>query len=507
MYGNKRLIHDNSSGPAACDCRARVRTYAAWRWVLAWVLAGMFFGCAMTDDYTPPPADMEPGWRIDYQAAAELANTAWWEAFQDPVLNRLIETALNENLDLRIAAARVEEAAARVQATKSELYPQLGYGGSGSRRRASEEVREPFGEVRDRTNTIWQGFLSASWELDIWGRIRRSTDAARADLLATEEARQAIILTLVSAVARSYLELLSLDKQLQIAQETVAFRNEWLQLFEKKKRAGLISELELIQVRQSSERAMTRIPVLEMQIAMQENALSVLLGRNPGPIERDKTLDTVVMPGIPQGIPSDLLAWRPDIRRIEQNLIAANARIDVARTLYFPTISLTGLFGYASSDMSDLFQDSANFWNAGGGFLGPIFTGGLIKSEIKQAEARYTQLLNDYLLSIQTAFKEVNDALVSWQKLDELLPGKGKLVSTLEGYNDFSRKSYDSGFTSYLTVLDAEEKLFVEEIGYARTQSDLLVALVSIYKAMGGGWVTEADKQIVHPLSRPNLKR
>ena len=503
MSTRKKVNNGNGSGSDAFNFRSRRRSTR--QYPLMCLLTVLFLGCAITKDYQPPQVDIPPGWRVDYQAAADLANTAWWEDFQDPVLNQLIKTALNENKDLRIAVARVEEASAGIQAAQSQFYPQLGYGGSASRRQESEELIYPFGTLVDRTNNRFQGFLDATWELDVWGRIKRSTEAARADYLATDEARRGVILTLVSAVASGYLDLLSLDKQLQVAQKTVKSRKEWLQLFEKKRKGGQISELVLIQVRSSYEQALTRIPVLEMQIAMQENALSVLLGRNPGPIERGKTLGSLGIPGIPEGIPSDILLRRPDIRRSEEILIAANARVGVARTLYFPSISLTALFGYASSDLSNLLNSSANIWEVGGGFLGPIFTGGRIKSEIKQSEAQYTQLLNDYLRTIQNAFKEVNDALVSRQKLDDLLREQGKLVGTLEDYTDFSRKSYDAGFSSYLTVLDAEEKFFVAETRHAQTQSDLFVALASIYKTMGGGWVTEADKLTVAPDQQTEL--
>ena len=499
MTTRKNVIDGKGFGLDAVNLRSSRQKVAVRQCLFACVLAALFSSCAITKDYQPPQVEVPQTWRVEYQAAADLANTAWWEAFQDPVLNQLIKTALNENKDLRIAVARVEEASAGIQAAQSQFYPQLGYGGSASRRQESEELIYPYGTLVDRTNNRFQGFLDATWELDVWGRIRRSTEAARADYLATEEARRGVILTLVSAVASGYLDLLSLDKQLQVAQKTVKSRKEWSQLFEKKKKGGQISELELIQVRSSYEQAVTRIPVLEMQIAMQENALSVLLGRNPGPIERGKTLETLGMPGIPEGIPSDVLLRRPDIRSSEEILIAANARVGVARTLYFPSISLTALFGYASSDLSNLLKSSANIWEVGGGFLGPIFTGGRIKSEIKQSEARYTQLLNNYLRTIQTAFKEVNDALVSRQKLDDLLREQGKLVGTLADYNDFSRKSYDAGFSSYLTVLDAEEKYFVAELRQAQTQSDMFIALAGIYKAMGGGWVTEADKLTIAP--------
>jgi multidrug efflux system outer membrane protein len=496
MYTKKIVLYGKGFRLDSMNRVAPISKRSFWRRLLALALAGMVAGCALTEDYKAPPVVVEKAWRVNFQDAADLANTTWWEAFQDPVLNDLIKTALNANQDLEIATARVEEATAAVKTVQSEFWPQAGYGGSAGRRRESEERRFPFGNAVDRTNSQYSGFLAASWELDIWGRIRRSNEAAKADLLATEEARQAVILTLVSSVASSYLELLRLDKQLQIANDTAAFRKKWLELFEKRRKGGQISKLELIQVRSEYEQTLTQIPSIEMQIAMQENALSVLLGRNPGPIKRGKTLDTVGIPDVPQGIPSEVLARRPDIRQSEQDLIAANARIGVARTLYFPSISLTGLFGYASSDIDNLLQDSANIWEYTGEFLGPIFTGGRIKSEIRQAEARYAQLLHAYLRTIQNAFKEVNDALVSRQKLDELLQEESKLVGTLSEYAGFSRKSYDAGFASYLAVLDADRKLFTRQIRYARTQSNLLQSMVSIYKAMGGGWVVEAAKQI-----------
>ena len=498
----KIMVYERKSEMSPRNLRARMRRYGYGQCVLICVVAALISACALTAEYQQPQVDVEQRWRVDYEATADLANTAWWEQFQDPVLDGLITAALNENKDLRVAAARVEEAAAGIKNAQSELWPQIGYGGGISRRQESENLDIPFGDRLDRTKTIYEGFLNASWELDIWGRIRRSTEAARAEYLASEGTRQAVILTLVAAVADSYIELLSLDKKLQIAHETVAYRKELLDLFEKKKRGGQISDLELIQVRSSYEQAATSIPEFEMQIAMQENALSVLLGRNPGPIERGKTLDSLGSPGIPAGIPSDVLVRRPDIRAREQNLIAANAKVGVARTLYFPSISLTALAGYASTDLSDLAKASSGFWELGAGFLGPIFTGGLIKSEIKRAEARYTQLMNEYLNTIQTAFKEVNDALVSKQKFNDLLLEQSKLVRTYEDYMQFSRKSYDAGFSGYITVLDAQQKSFATEIRFTETQRNSYSAIVDIYKSMGGGWVIEAGNQITEPAQK-----
>jgi len=499
MTSSELVIHGRGSGLETPNPRSAVVKCALRQCLLACALAALVCGCGITKDYKAPQVETPPAWRVSYQAAADVANTAWWEAFQDPVLNQLIKTAINENKDLRIAAARVEEASARIQSAKSEFYPQVGYGGSASRRQDSEELIYPFGSLVDRTNSRFQGFLNASWELDVWGRIRRQSEAARADYLATEEARRGVILTLVSAVASSYIDLLRLDRQLEVANETVTFRRNYVGLFEKKRKGGQISELELVQVRSSYEQAVTTIPILEQQIALGENALSVLLGRNPGPIKRGKTLETIGTPAIPAGVPSDVLLQRPDIRQREEDLIASNARIGVARTLYFPSISLTGLFGYASSDLSNIAENTAQIWEFGAGFLGPIFTGGRITAEVKQAEARYTQLLNSYLGTIQTAFKEVDDALISKQKFGELSQEQRKLVKTLEEYSSFSRKSFDAGFSGYVTVLDAEDKLYTARLRQAQTQGDQLVALTDIYKAMGGGWVTKADKLTVVP--------
>jgi outer membrane protein, multidrug efflux system len=492
IYGSA-LISGRSYGPAARSAESK-----QVKWVCCSLLIGLLsnwlYGCALTHDYQRPEVSLAPGWRVDLPAAEGLANTAWWERFQDPAINELIQIALSENKDLRMAAARVEAAVARVQGTTADYYPQLNYNASAARRQESEERTYPFGRVVDRTHSIHQAFLSASWEIDLWGRVGRAAEAARAELLASDEGRQAVILTLVSAVTTSYIQLLSLDRQLQIARETIDLRREWLRLFENKRSGGQVSELELVQVRALYDQALTRVPELEIQIATLENALSVLLGRNPGPVQRVNTLDVLVMPEVPQGIPSDLLVRRPDVRQSEQKLIAANARIGVARTLYFPSISLTGLFGYASSEIGDLLKNSANVWEYGGGFLGPIFSGGRITAEIRRSEAVYKELLENYLGTVQVAFQEVNDALISVQKLRELQQTQERFVTTLRDYSRYARESYNSGYASYLTVLDAETKLFSAEILRIETQSKLFIAMVNVYKAMGGGWTQEAAK-------------
>ena len=459
-------------------------------------------GCAITDDYKRPEIGSPPTWRVKIEDAKEIADTEWWKEFKDPVLNELIEIALTENKDLSIAAARIEAAQERLMIEKAEYYPKITYGAIASSRRESENRTYPFGKVLDPNHSIYQGSLGASWELDIWGRVKRSTEASRAELLSEEDGRQAVILMLVSSIAKTYIDLLRADKNLNVVRDTIAYRKKWLKLFEDKKAGGQISELELSQARTSYQEAITLVADFELQIATRENEISALLGRNPGYIERGGTVDTLSFPPVPMVIPSDLLIRRPDIRQREMNLIAANARIGVARTLYFPSISLDGFLGYSSSNMDNLFTSPSSIWDATGGLLGYIFSGGRIKSNILEKEALYKQLLFAYLQNIQNAFKEVNDSLLSIKKYREIEQTERQLIVTLKDYCSYSRESYDSGFANYLTVMDAEERYFHEQMQYAEIQKKLFSAFVNAYMAMGGGWnhnqgdMTEATKII-----------
>jgi multidrug efflux system outer membrane protein len=460
---------------------------------LAGLVLVLLAGCTVGQDYVRPAVDSPQTWRIDYADAADTANTRWWELFGDPVLDRLIDTALRENKDVRIAAARVEEFAARVDIFRSGLYPQLGYDGAGSRNRISREAYGGQGSDERKYNNYGIA-ANLSWELDLWGRIRRSTEAARAEFLAQEENRRAVILSLVSAVATSYVTLLQLDRQLEVSRETLETRSESLDLFRLKFKGGVVSELEVAQVRTEYEQAAAAIPPIERRIALTENALSILLGHNPGDIPRGQGIDDLKLPPVPAGVPSQLLERRPDIRAAEQDLIAADARIDVARAQYFPTISLTGLFGYASEALSDLLQSSANTWSLGGTALGPIFTGGRIQAQVRASEAVQRQALVGYLQTIQNAFREVDDSLVSIQKSREQLIAEGNRVNALDDYARLARLRYDEGYASYIEVLDAQRFLFDAELQYVATQGDVYASLVSAYKAMGGGWVTEAQR-------------
>ena len=457
-------------------------------------MAVVLSGCMVGPDYEKPEVDTPAAWRYEVSEAADTVNTAWWRQFDDLVLDELVDEALDNNKDVRIAVARVEEFSARVDITRSGLFPQVGYTGGAERNQSSLETVGSLPPGISRTNDLYNAALNVGWELDLWGKIRRATEAARADLLASEEAKRTVILSLVSAVASSYISLRTLDRQLEIAKETLATRKDTLHLFELKFKGGVVSNLEVAQVRSEYEQAAVRVPALERQIAILENALSVLLGRNPGTISRGKNLNELTLPEVPEGIPSDLLERRPDIRLAEQNLIAANAQIGVAKAQYFPSISLTGLFGYASVALSDLFSSTANLWGLGGLALGPIFTGGQLTGQLRASEAVQRQVLTGYLQTVQNAFREVDDALVSTQKRREELSAQGRQVDALREYQHLAQVNYDEGQVSFIEVLDAQRKLFDAELIYAQSQSDVYTSLVTMYKVMGGGWVLVAEE-------------
>ncbi len=461
--------------------------------IVAIMLAVLLTGCMVGPDYVRPNVDVPASFRYEEKEARETANTAWWKQFQDPALDALIDEALANNKNVKIAAANVEQAAAVLTQVRSPLFPQIGYGGSATKQRLTEEGATPLSEAVPNPQTSYEVFANASWEIDLWGRIRRLSESARADLFATEEARRGVLLSLVSSVATDYIQLLGLDEQLVVAKRSLASYDNSVRLFELQFRYGQVSQMTVEQARSQYETAAATIPQIESQIAQTENALSVLLGRNPGPVSRGKKLHELTLPPVPAGLPSDLLANRPDIRQAEQSLIAANAQIGAAKALYFPSISLTGLFGFASSDLSRLFRGPARTWSYAGSFTGPIFTGGSVSGGVRQAEAASRAALGNYELTIQNAFADVENALVSRMKLGEQIQAQERLVRANSEYVRLSRLQYDEGYAPYSTVLQAEQQLFPSELNYAQYRASLFTSLVNIYKAMGGGWQTASD--------------
>ena len=462
--------------------------------IISFVLAVMLSACTLGPDYRRPVVNPPSSWRFDEKEAKEVANTEWWEQFGDPVLNELIRSALQENKDIRIAVARVQEFMGRYGVTKAALYPQVGAAGIGTRKRVTHYTNPPWAPGTENPYSDYQALLSASWEIDVWGRIRRATEAARAELLSSEEGQRAVVLTVATAVATAYMDLRDLDMQLEIAERTAKSRGESFDLFKLRFGRGLISELELRQIESEYQSALATIPLLQKLIAQQENALSVLLGRNPGPIQRGRPLEELALPAVPSGLPSQLLERRPDIRQAEQNLIAANARIGVAKALYFPVISLTGVFGVESTDLSRLFTGPARNWSYSVPISAPVFTAGGIAGQVRVAEAVQQQALFRYQQAVQTAFREVEDSLVDQDKSREQLAIQKRQVEALRSYAALARLRYENGYTSFLEVLDAERGLFSAELTYTQTKGVLFRALVNLYKSMGGGWVVEAER-------------
>jgi outer membrane protein, multidrug efflux system len=450
---------------------------------------GLESACTVGPDYVRPEIDAPEKYRFAGAEANDLANTQWWKQFHDPTLDELIRIALADNFDVRIAAARVEEFYGAFGTTRSGKFPQVG---------AEAAVGSGRTPPADAVDTIRVDAF-ASWEIDLFGRLRRLTEASRADLLASEEGRRFAVLTLVSTVASTYITLLGIDAQLDIARRTLISREKALKIFETRYRRGATSEFQLSQSR--SEYAVTKatIPPLEQAQAQVENALSLLLGRNPGPIARNTKIEALGLPIVPAGLPSEILERRPDVKQAELNLIAANARIGAAKALYYPSISLTGLYGTVSNSFDNLFTKPAELYSYGAGITAPVFTGGGISGQVRIAEARQQQTLLAYQRAIRTAFRDVENALIAGQKSRETLAAQAERVDSMREYARLANLRYDNGYSGYLEVLDAERGLFAAELDYTQAKSDTYFALVDLYTTMGGGWVVEAASLAAQP--------
>ncbi|WP_322105595.1 efflux transporter outer membrane subunit [Paraburkholderia sp. J41] len=441
--------------------------------------------CAVGPDYRRPVVETPSSYRYALpQAEAVDASLDWWTQFNDPVLNDLIARALAQNKDLAIAAARVEEFYGRYVVTRAGLFPQVSanFGASRSRGVPAPGYPPAVGNQVELNGMV-------AWELDLFGRLRRLTEAARADYLGTQAAQQATRIAIVANVATSYLLLRDFDNQLQIAQATLESRKGALQLFEERFGGGVVSKLQLSQARSEYESAQVSVFSIQQQIAQQEDALSLLLGQNPGPIARGKSITELSAPAIPAGLPSTLIERRPDILQAEQALVAANASIGAARAQYFPQISLTGLFGAASTALSGLWTGPARVWSFAGAVTQPIFEGGAIAGSVHQAEAVQQEALFSYQQTIQQAFADVENALVGVARTRDQLDATTRQVAALAEYSSLSRDLYEGGYTSYLEVLDAERSLFAAQLQQSSLQDQQLAQIVNLYKALGYGWM------------------
>jgi multidrug efflux system outer membrane protein len=449
--------------------------------------------CSVGPEYQRPEVVLPETFRFAVDGDVDALDVAWWSGFDDPVLDRLVAEALAENRDVRVAAARVEEFAARIGVSRSAAFPQVGYGGEAGRSRLSREIA-PGSAGGDRTSDFFTANLNVGWELDLWGRIRRATDAARADTLAAEEVRRGVVLSLVTNVATSYVALRSLDAQLAVARDKLATRADTVALFELQFESGVISQLELAQIRSEFERTATAIPGIERDIARLENSLSVLLGRAPGAIERGRTISELAMPAIPAGLPAEMLRRRPDLRGAELAMMAANERIGVAMADFYPRVSLSGALGLASDDLSQLVGSSAGFGEIAAGIAGPIFTGGLLEARLDAAEAVERQTIEAFRQSWLTALRESEDALVTRSTTLDEVASQGRQIEALAAYAGLARMRYDNGYVGYLEVLDAERTLFDAELAQIQLRASLYASVIGIYKAFGGGWITVAER-------------
>jgi multidrug efflux system outer membrane protein len=415
---------------------------------------------------------------------ASFGDQKWWDAFQDEALRDLIKTALKQNYDVRIAAARILEARAQLGITRADQLPSVAASASSINERISQSARIPSIET-----SAHQLSLSAAWELDFWGRYRRATESARASLLAQEWAQKAVISSLVSDLASAYFQLRELDLELEISRQTLGSRKDSLGLTQILADHGATSLLDVRQAEQLVFAAGASIPDLEQRIEQQENFISTLLGQNPQSIPRGrKLLDQPHPLEVPAGLPSSLLERRPDIRQAEQQLIAANAQIGVAKAAYFPQISLTADGGYQSSALTGLFAGPAGFWSIGGSAVQPVFEGGRIRNRVRFAEAQTQEATVFYERTIQQAFRDVSDALVAYRKSQEFRIQQEQLTRAADDAKNLSNMRYKGGATSYLEVLDSDTRYFSAQLTLAQAQLRELEALVQIYRSLGGGW-------------------
>jgi len=457
---------------------------------VAFVAVALLAGCSLAPKYSRPPIESPAAWR-DSVAVPDttIANTPWWELFEDEQLHELIQIALAENQDLEIAVERIEEARARYGFARADLYPGVDVGATAGQIRSSAGsiVHLPEGEALE--TPIYSLDAKLSWELDFFGRARNASAAEKALMLAADEGRRAVVISLVSDVARTYTELRVLDRRLEIARRTLESRREYMELARVRFEGGVTPEGDLRQAESEYFRIVIAISEIEKQLAQKENEISVLLGRMPASIARGRTVESMPTPPvIPAGLPSQLLDRRPDIRTAEQVLISKNARIGEAKALLFPRFSLTGAYGFASTELEDFFVVPNQSWNLLGSVLQPLFHAGKNRRRVEVTESQQRQALYEYERTVIRAMREVEDALVSYRKSGEQRIAQADRVTAQRKVLDLSESRYKGGVAPYLEVLDAQRSLFEAEIDETETIRNHVGSLIQIYKALGGGW-------------------
>jgi outer membrane protein, multidrug efflux system len=478
--------------PSRLTCRsevppARIRNLSFPAGIFA--LSALLSSCAVGPNYERPKVNVPTEYRgaeaVPQQAS--IADLPWWEVFKDEQLKHLVQTAVANNYDLRVAVTRIEQAREIAAQARAQYLPFVNYSvGSGYGR---NEFTGTFTPNVGQQQGSFLAVASVAWEADLWGRIRRTNEAARAQYLATEQARRGVMLSLVSDVAQAYFELLDLDLQLEIANKTTESFSQTVTLFTQRLQGGVASKLDTSRAEAAQAEAAASIPELERQIGLKENEISVLLGNNPSPIPHNaKLLDQIVPPDIPAGLPSALLERRPDILEAEQNMRSANAQVGVATANFFPRIGLTAILGRASSPLSDLSSGQATVWSIAGSVAGPLYQGGALKAQKGQAVAFWEQTKLQYEQTAQIAFEDVSDVLISRQKYESIRDGQARAVDAYQESVKVSLQRYLAGKASYFEVLDAQQLLFPAENSLALTELNRRTVIVQLYKALGGGW-------------------
>ena len=470
------------------------------RLFIAVVLLLLTWSCTMGPNYKRPvvatPAAYRGADTASPAGAGSLADVKWFDLFQDATLTKLVTVALEQNFDLRIAAERVLQARAIYGITRADQLPSVDASADVVATRFSQAGANRAIRAGDDSDvTYTQAGFSLGWELDVWGRVRRLTESARAQYLATEEARRGVVTTLVADVTNTYLTLRALDLELEIARRTHDIAVNGLRLTEARRDRGVATALDVRQAEQLLYTAGGRIASIEREIALTEHALTLLLGQLPGDVPRGRALEAFATPpAVPAGLPSALLERRPDIRQAEQELIAANARIGVAKAEFFPRISLTGFLGAQSRALSDLLTAPARIWTAAAGASVPVFDAGRRRGNVRLAEAVQRELVVNYQRAIYTAFREVSDALTGYSRTSAQRAEQERLVEALRASTKLSTQRYEGGVDSYLQVLDAQRNLFQGELDLARLRRQELTAVVQLYRALGGGWSLEGGR-------------
>jgi NodT family efflux transporter outer membrane factor (OMF) lipoprotein len=471
-------------------------TYNSLRYGIVVVLAMLGPACTLGPDYVRPSIETPATYRDVVAASAtptpaSLADLEWFDLFKDEALRTLVNTALQQNFDLRMAAERVLQAREQFRIERSNQFPTVDGSAGATATRRSEIGATILPPGVDPEVASVRGGFSLNWELDVWGRLRRLSESARAQYLATEEGRRGVVTTLVADVTQAYLSLRALDMQLTIGRRTRDVAVDNLRLTELRRDRGVATTLDVRQAEQLLFTATGQIAAVERAVTQTENALSLLLGQAPGDVARGQAIDAfTVPPVVPAGLPSSLLERRPDIRQAEQELIAANAQIGAARAEYFPRISLTSMLGVESRALSDVLTARAGMWNVGASAVAPIFNAGRTRATVKLAESVQRELVINYQRSIYGALREVSDALAGYRKTSEQRGEQERLVAALRDATRLSTQRYQGGLDSYLPVLDAERSLFQSELDLAGLRRQELGAIVELYRALGGGWST-----------------